>query len=149
MKSEVPWRDGIWFGLNLKAQEHLIGTNEGVVRAHAVRRKRDEERWDQERVLQMQGTPEHPIPGQAGDTPIGINHRAVSEVPVVEPKPRKEELDPRKIYLRRTDFEAHEFTTNCKACRNIQAGARTGMHTDECRKKWSKHCCKQRREERY
>ena len=58
---------GVWLGLNLRTDESLIGTAEGVVKALTVRRRPADEAWQSEDVLGMAGTPEFPVPGRYSD----------------------------------------------------------------------------------
>ena len=43
---ESQWEEGLWLGHSRTCNEVLIGTYTGVVRAWAVKRKTDEDRWD-------------------------------------------------------------------------------------------------------
>ena len=42
-KAEAKQRDGIWLGTKERTEEHLIGTNEGVVNCGTARRKPEEQ----------------------------------------------------------------------------------------------------------
>ena len=48
---------GIWLGLNLRTEEKLIGTSEGVVKARIVLSRPADEAWSAKDVVEMVGTP--------------------------------------------------------------------------------------------
>ena len=55
----------------------MIGTKEGVVKAWAIRRKPEEEKWNKELILGMKGTPARPDPSVEGvEIPIKIRFPA-------------------------------------------------------------------------
>ena len=55
----------MFLGIREESQEAIIGTSEGVVKAHSLRRKgTHEERWKGEDLDNMVGTPWEPTPGQ-------------------------------------------------------------------------------------
>ena len=49
---------GIWLGHHRQINEHLVGTNQGVVRAYSIRRMADDRRWDKNAIKDMRGSPE-------------------------------------------------------------------------------------------
>ena len=49
-KMNTDWREGLWLGHSRISSEVYIGTEEGVVRAWAVKRKAEGEKWDAELV---------------------------------------------------------------------------------------------------
>ena len=66
-KAEAKWRYGIWRGIADKSDEVTIGTEEGTVKARAIRRLAEQSKWDRETVDRMRGTPKQPIPGHDSD----------------------------------------------------------------------------------
>ena len=56
-KFECPWREGVWLGHATGANEVLIGTKLGVVRAYAFRRKPADQRWNRGRGTTDDGNP--------------------------------------------------------------------------------------------
>ena len=44
-KTESEWSEGIWLGHARQSNEHVIGTEQGVVRAYTVKRKEEGQRW--------------------------------------------------------------------------------------------------------
>ena len=75
--------DGIWLGIKGRTGENIIGTAEGVVKAHTVRRRPKEERWSLEEVHAIKGTPGRPNPSN-NDPRIPVRVRAL-EVPIQRP----------------------------------------------------------------
>ena len=65
-KFESEWFEGIWLGHSKNTNEALVGTTQGVVRAYAIIRKNEDERWDGERVKNMKGSPLATRPDQTG-----------------------------------------------------------------------------------
>ena len=73
-KLETEWFEGIWLVHNINSNEILTGTADGVIKAYAVRRKSEEERWDGSMIKNMKGTPQKPNPNKPGDhVPVRIN----------------------------------------------------------------------------
>ena len=64
-KAEYRWANGIWLGIREESGEHIIGTENGVVKCRADRRKgSDIERWNFEELSKLKGLPWEPIPGR-------------------------------------------------------------------------------------
>ena len=63
---ESQWDEGLWLGHSRISNEVLIGTRTGVVRAWAVKRKPEEDRWDKTLIKNMKGTPARPDPSSGG-----------------------------------------------------------------------------------
>ena len=75
---ETSWKTGVWLGHARNSNEVLIGTNDGVVRAYAVIRKAEGERWSAENLRNMKGTPQQPDPSKPG---LNIPTRIVFDPP--------------------------------------------------------------------
>ena len=60
------WKTGVWLGHARNSNEILIGTGEGVVRAYAVIRRAEGERWDADALRKVRGTPQQPDPNKPG-----------------------------------------------------------------------------------
>ena len=52
-KMETDWKEGIWLGQTRSSPEILIGTESGVVRAWAVKRRIEGEKWNQNLIKNM------------------------------------------------------------------------------------------------
>ncbi|MDA8582760.1 hypothetical protein N9L68_00975 [bacterium] len=138
-KLQSTWHDGIWLGQADKSNESLIGTEGGVIRSWAVRRKPDSERWDGVLLKKVCGTPNQPIPGRSGwYIPIRVEIDMPEGGDVEEAEPRRKEEVPRRVYLKRKHFEKHGFTEACEGCRRMRAGHGVvghRAHTLRCRRR--------------
>ena len=54
-------------GLMIRTDECLLGTPEGVVKARTIKRKLAGEAWSGDMSVNMQGTPDNPVPGRKSD----------------------------------------------------------------------------------
>jgi hypothetical protein len=132
---ESAWELGVWLGHARRSNEVLIGTKEGVLKAWAIKRRPEEERWDGERVQAIQGTPQRPDPNMPGiDIPIRIQVSMENmDAPTPMRDPRVEE-HARRAYLKKEDFEKHGYTEGCEGCRRAKTGGMTARpHTEACR----------------
>ena len=116
----------------------MIGTAEGVITAHSVRRKPESDRWVKDDVLAIVGTPEEPVPGSdAIQPPISVRVTIVSDVPASNPTTR--EISPpavRSVRLYKADYDKYGHTTDCRACQlPIATGVMTKNHTVACRQR--------------
>jgi len=136
-KADSAWTEGIWLGHHRESNETLVGTNEGVVRAYAIIRKQEGQRWDRERLKNMKGTPQKPDPSKDGlIIPLRITFDEPSENLEEESQlPRKEE-GPRIMMIRREDLEEHGYTEGCDGCREKRTGMQERRgHSEACRKR--------------
>ena len=62
---ESQWEEGVWLGHCRASNEVLIGTYNGVVRAWAIKRKAEGDRWDKTLIKNMKGSPAKPDPTAA------------------------------------------------------------------------------------
>ena len=89
----------------------------------------------------MKGTPARPDPSMPGiDIPIRI--RVVMEFPnaVAESaQPLRNEDQPRKAYLKKSDFEKFGFSEDCEGCRRLMAGLAARPHKETCRHRMETH----------
>ena len=60
-------RDGIWLGIIERTEEHLIGTEHGVVKCRTGQRLPGNQRWDWTMVTSIPGTTWKPVPGHQSD----------------------------------------------------------------------------------
>ena len=135
-KLESSWEHGVWLGHARGSNESLVGTADGVVRAWAIKRKAEGERWCKERIQNIRGTPQRPNPNMPGsDIPIHV--RVHLEEPGMMPadvRPARNEGVPRRTYLKPRDFRKHGFSEDCEGCRRIKTGGMGNRpHTEECR----------------
>ena len=114
----------MWLGHNRGSSEVLIGTPDGVVRARAVKRKPEEERWRADAILNITGTPARPNPQMPGhDIPVHIHVQFdVDHCLPGEPAPARVEIVSRRTYLKACDFQKHGWTEGCEGCRRLKTG---------------------------
>ena len=63
-KIEPRWEVGVYLGSREESNEILVGTANGVIKSRTFRCKgSEEERWDEETILGVKGTPWEPNPG--------------------------------------------------------------------------------------
>ena len=65
-KSEARWRHGIWMGTIETSDEHLVGTDLGVIKCRAVAPLPESQRFDCKALLGIRGTPWRPSTRHAG-----------------------------------------------------------------------------------
>ena len=135
-KLESEWKEGLWLGHQRSSNEMVIGTTEGVVKAYAIRRKPDDEKWDAKLIEEMKGTPQQPNPNKSSaKIPIRIKFDEPSSVVTDEAVPARQE-GPRRFRITIPMLVKYGYTAGCEGCRFEQAGlSATRAHTEECRKR--------------
>ena len=69
--------DDIFLAMRLRSDEILVGTAKGVVKTRTIRKRVEEEQWDNELVKSIKGEPRQPVPGINSDrVPAAISNRA-------------------------------------------------------------------------
>ena len=64
---EDTFLDGIFLGMRLRSDETLVGTTRGVIKMRTLRRRVEEEQWDNEFARSSKGEPRQPVPGINSD----------------------------------------------------------------------------------
>jgi hypothetical protein len=138
---DTDWEEGLLLGHTRTSTEVLIGTAEGVVRAWAVRRKVEDERWSGATIKEMKGTPARPDPNMSGiDIPIRIKVTMDFPNAVAEPiVPQRNEDQSRRAYLKKNDFVKFGYDEDCEGCRKLSAGKAPRPHRETCRLRMEKH----------
>ena len=132
------WEDGIFLGVKGSSGEFIIGNKLGVWKTRTMMRRPEEERWHVENLQLVGG-----VPWRTSEEDKNADGEALSrEVPEavrMEPEDEKGEEEelvvPRNIYLKKSDFEQHGYSKDCKGCRAVLRGAARTPHTAECRKR--------------
>ena len=136
-KLDVMWLRGVWIGVDNHAEEALVGTEDGVIRAHSVRRLPVQERWRKEAVLAVKGTPEEPVPGRGViQAPVVIRAEIDSDIP--RSAPDVAEAEPPRVrsgMIYKQDYEEHGYSENCPGCSHMRLGMDKRPHTSVCRKR--------------
>ena len=108
----------------MRSGENIIGTNDGVFRAGAIRRRSADQRWSADEVQSVVGTPAEPVPGRgrrmpafvAPDGPRGPEPRCNPEqVP---------DVSVRDFKIVKGDVAKHGPTSGCRGCRVVVEGMR-------------------------
>ena len=133
---------GIWLGHARHTPEAIIASDTGIVKAYAVKRLTADQRWDNETIKGIKGSPNN------WKLDSGIEPQLVE----IEDK-KSSELDPnhevrsggrvgekRTMYLSRKDFNSHGYTDGCAGCRDLASGKRRAgsflsPHNAACRKR--------------
>ena len=132
------WEAGVWLGIRDETGESISGTNVRAIKARDVKRKgSQDERWNLQAVLAVQGTPWEPIPGQRKDAiPVRVR---LSEEGESQPEPvnlgEEDEPTKRRARISRQDVIRFGYTVNCPGCQAISRNAPAQNHTEECRKR--------------
>ena len=141
-KFEDRWEIGIWVGITMRTGEHLVATCQGVFRVSAIMRRPADQRWSEELVKSMKGTPEEPLPGSnSRRIPAFANKykEANLEKIAYAPMPAtEEEQDPRRAKIQKEDIETYGPSEKCHGCKAQVTGKYRSKHTDECRSRFEK-----------
>ena len=84
-KLEMKGGFGIFFGVNMRTGETIIGTERGTVKNRSINRLAPEERWDSEMLASTKGNPRQPVPGS------GTRHIPVRITDAGEPSTKDDE----------------------------------------------------------
>ena len=105
-KLEPRWQEGIWLGHARSSNEVLIGTNSGVIKVYACKRRPADERWNEKAITEMQGLPQRPNPQQPGlAVPIRIR---LPDVHAEPPEPHVERAyQPRRRVITHRELEKY------------------------------------------
>ena len=120
---------GIWLGVHGRSSEDIIGTEQGVLRASAIKRVPDDERWSSERVLQLKG-----VPWDAREeekVPQGDEREAADKDRVEEEDMPQAQV--KRFYIRKEDIIKYGYTAACPGCTAIRNNKRAFAHNDKCR----------------
>ena len=132
---DTPWHEGPWLGHARESNEHVIGTNAGVIRAHSIKRQDASRQWNADAVRALTGTPQQPDPNRATyNIPIRVNF----DGPNVDEDAVPLAPAPHEPHLRRTAITAdmlneYGYTEGCTGCRQKAAGLDARRHSEACR----------------
>lgn len=127
-KLDPRWQYGVFMGIANRSNEVIA-----IVKAWAIRRLPEDERWKAEDVLKIQGIPTKPNPnGPGAELSTHISPEPVVRERVEDPT-RHEVVLPFAVRLQ--DVQTHGFTAGCKGCTAARAGARAQTHSEECRRR--------------
>ena len=120
-----------------RTNEVVIGTCEGVLKAWAVKRRPEDERWDIKMIDGVKGTPEEPVPGKGRRrVPIRIRLEVREDVEVDEIGTGEEA--PRRTNIKKKFYERYGYTDGCEGCNRLRAGLTQRGHDEGCRSRMEK-----------
>ena len=156
---EDTFLDGIFMGMRLRSDEILIGTTRGVIKTRTLRRRVEEEQWDNEFARSIKGEPRQPVPQINSDHfPAAISDRAgvhleedqadarlgQQDEGIDPPEAREVSIPPdrlvtqvrpdtlRRMYVTRGLGKKYGPTLGCPGCATI-GSHRQASHSDTCR----------------
>jgi len=94
-KSEARWLRGTWIGIIDHSNEHIIGTEEGVVKCRAIHPREKASKWDIDAMMKIKGTPWKPNPNRRSlriTTRIKIDDEDDSECENEDPDKAPEDI---------------------------------------------------------
>ena len=101
----------------------LVATDEGIVKAWAIRRLLVEEQWDGDRVRRISGSAKDwsvDMGGDSHDVELEDEEDDQEDVEFLPPTTRRGER--KAMHLSRRDFERHGYSDGCVGCRVIASG---------------------------
>jgi hypothetical protein len=118
---------GIWLGVHSGSNEDIIGTDQGVLRACAIKMIPEDEQWSSEAVLKIKGVPwstrEEP------DVDEDEAREAIDQGEAVEEDIPKT----KRFYIRKEDVIKYGYTAACPGCTAIRNNRRAVSHNEKCR----------------
>ena len=112
-RMESEWRTGIWLGHNRDTNESWIGIKEKAVKAWAVRRMDEEERWSARGLEEIGGAPQQPNPEEGTRMIVPqVRFGPPNEQEPVESGPLRRDTLPR-MKLTEEYFRKYGWTEGC------------------------------------
>ena len=111
------WEDGIYLGVMGKSNEIIMRDGQGVWKTRSVQRKPIGERWDPKTIDLVRHPPwrtSDDDPNMDGEMPQIIQ---MEMMPNEKQEIKEEIMAPRRIYLKKVDFEKHGFTSKYLGCK--------------------------------
>ena len=151
--------DGNFLGMRLRPREILIGTTRGVIKTRTLRRRVEEEQWDNDFARSIEGEHRQPVPGINSDhVPASISDRAgvrleedqadacqgQQDEGIDPPEAREVSMPPdrlvtqvrsdalKRMYVTRGLGKKYGPTPGCPGCATI-GSHHQASHSDTCR----------------
>ena len=135
-KLESEWEQGIWLGHTRCSNEVLVGTDSGVVRAYAIKRREAGDRWSADKLQSMAGSPQQPDPKKPG---LHIPIRIRIDPPEEPGEPDDVEdvaLQSRRRRMTKKTMARFGYTEGCQGCEHQRAGLKECKnHSEICRRR--------------
>ena len=129
---DARFQDGIWLGVQLGTEEHVIGTPTGIFKARSIRRKPADSRWDKEQIASIMGTPWKPYNFTESDK-LRIALPKIAEPSEPTERVTIDDPVPKKVRIERRDLEKLGYTPSCPGCYAAKNNRPHRAHTDYCR----------------
>ena len=116
------WETGIFLGIMGKSNEVIVGDGKGIWKTRSIYRKPLGERWDPSTLELVRHPPwrtNDDVPNEEDETPEVIKMDKMEE-----DKAKEELLVPKRMYLKKEDFETHGYSAKCPGCRALLKGIR-------------------------
>ena len=115
-KFDSRWEEGVFLGVREESAEIIVGTPEGITKAKDFKRKASlKDRWNQEQVLAVKGTPWETMPGRGGNIEIRANiHIDEDNGPINVPPLTKEPGLPQRGRIYKDEVLRHGMTRDCQ-----------------------------------
>ena len=125
----------MWLGRCRDSNEAVIGTSEGVIKAHTTKRQSPEDQWKASKIAQIRGTPQQPNPNKQGLTiPIQIRFDTTPDAQPNHSMDARKETAPRRMMITKDMLDQYGYTEGCEACQKKRAGMPDrSQHSEECR----------------
>ena len=139
-KFEDRYRNGVYLGYDLRSGESYVGTEEGVFRSGACKRRAEDQQWSRELLEKIIGDPETPVPGKHSGRPptytqVTSESKESKEARFVIPEDVGVKV--RIFAIRKADVLKHGPSESCAACRCIMMNAKVNRpHTETCRNRF-------------
>ena len=136
-KYEDRWQGGIYLGFDMRSGEYIVGTEEGVFRSGAVRRRPLDERWSRSAIDKIKGDPEDYMRRPPTYTKKESEEGAVAPAPIFthhEPP----EAQTRTFRISKEDVMEYGSTPGCAGCRAVINKSETRNHSKTCRERFEK-----------
>ena len=135
-KFNSEWEEGVWLGHARNSNEAVIGLSDGVVRAYAIKRQDEGNRWQPEKIKGIRGTPSQPDPNKPGlYIPVRVRFDPVlADIPVEQVQ--ETEVRTRRERITKRTLNKYGYTAGCDGCLYKDAGLNESKHhTEACRKR--------------
>ena len=116
------FEQGIWVGCMTRSGEHLVATANGIFKASSVVRRSQDKMWSSDRLSQIKGSPQEPVPGSGTSRVTAYaKHKDDGERQKAEYAPRGtvEEPEVRANDIYKRGVEEHGATEGCPGRRAL------------------------------
>ena len=130
-KYEDRWQDGTYLGFDMRSGEYIVGTEEGVFRSGAVRRRPLDERWSREILDKIKGDPEDYMRRPPTYAKKDSDEGPVAQRPIYTSIDAPE-AQTRAFRISKDDVADHGATQGCAGCRAVINKSETRNHSKNC-----------------